>query len=461
MTGNERVAPTAFAALLAAVDCPAPGSVRFTGADPVLPTRFPVGAAGAAALAAVGSAVSAINTLRGRAALDVGIDLAHAGAALRSSTYLRIDGNPLPNPWDPIAGFYPTRDGRHIQLHTNFPHHRDGTVKLLGARNERSAVAAAILRHEALPLEDAMAAAGLCATMVRTREEWLQHPQRRAIAGLPVVQVHKVADGPAQPFAAAGARPLAGVRVLDLTRVLAGPTCGRTLAEHGAQVLAIASPRLPNLPALVLDTNHGKFSAHLHLDDASDRAMLQQLVRGADVFSQGYRPGALAGRGFSVAELTAMRPGIVVVDLCAYGDVGPWAARRGYDTLVQSASGIALEQGGGEVPRHLPCSALDYIAGYLGAYGALVALARRARDGGSYHVQVSLAQTARWLDDLGRIEGPMPPPDLAPDITALLREGDSPAGRLRFLGPVLTLSGSPPGWDFAAVPTGTHAPAWQ
>ena len=179
------------------------------------------------------------------------------------------------------------------------------------------------------------------------------------------------------------------------------------------------------------------------------------------MFCQSYRPGALANKGFSLVELADLRPGIVCVELCAYGHVGSWSQRRGYDTLVQSASGIALEQGGGEQPKHLPCSALDYITGYLAAFGALVALTRRARDGGSYVVRVSLAQTACWLDALGRLEGAMPGSDLAPNVAALMQEGDSPAGRLRFLGPVLRCADMQSGWDFAAVPTGTHAAAWQ
>ena len=449
--------------------------VSFEGADPVLPSRFLLGTAGAVALAAVGVGVADIHMLRGGAPLDIAVSLAAAAASLRSSSYLRVNDMPPPNPWDPIAGFYLARDGRHIQLHTNFPHHRDGTVQLLGARNDRDAVGAAIAGRDAFALEDDMAAAGLCAAVARTREEWQRHMQFQAIAAAPLIDIEKCGDSAPEPFAHRSirgpvrrngsndaTRPLRGIRVLDLTRVLAGPTCGRALAEHGAEVLAIASPRLPNLPFVVLDTNHGKYSAHLDLDDAEDLITLQQLVRGAEVFSQSYRPGALAKRGFSVTELHALRPGIVCVDLCAYGHVGPWSMRRGYDTLVQSASGIALEQGEGVNPQHLPCSALDYITGYLGAFGALIALARRAREGGSYRVRVSLAQTARWLDGLGRITGEMSgTKNIAPDVTSLMQDGDSPAGRLRFLGPVLRLRGARSGWRFPAVPTGTHAAAWR
>lgn len=452
----------------------AQGRVRFGGRDPVLPSRFLLGTAGAAALAAIGTALDDLWRMRGGTSLEIGIDLAHAAAALRSSTYLQVDGQPPPSPWDPIAGFYPTGDGRHIQLHTNFPHHRDGTCALLGVPAARDAVAAAIARRNAFELEDEMAAAGLCATAARTRAEWLAHPQARALAGEPLLEIRRIGDADPEPLARRPPRPLSGVRVLDLTRVLAGPTAGRSLAEHGADVLAICSPALPNLPALMLDTNHGKRSAHLDLGDAAQHAHLCRLVGECDVFLQAYRPGALAGLGFGAEALARLRPGIVCVDLSAYGHVGPWAQRRGYDTLVQSACGIAMEQGelattasaaraapAHVEPRHLPCSALDYVTGFLAAFGAIVALGRRSLEGGSWQVRVSLAQTARWLDALGRVDARTDVVGLAPDVRALMQEGDSPAGRLRFLGPVLRLGGVASGWDFAAVPAGTHAAAWR
>ncbi len=457
--------------------------LNFVGADPILNSPFALGTAAAASLAALGTAVSDLWQLRGGRPLDVSVDLAHAAAALRSTTYLRIDGQPPPSPWDPIAGFYATADGRHIQLHTNFAHHRDGTLALLRADAERQQVAQAILRRDAFELEDAMAAAGLCATATRTRDEWLAHPQGLAIAALPLLEIQRIGDADPEPLSTRPHRPLAGVRMLDLTRVLAGPTAGRCFVEHGAEVLAICSPDLPNLPFVMQDTNHGKYSAHLRLRDAADLARLRQLVSGCDVFLQAYRPGALQGLGLGVAELAHLRPGIVCIDLSAYGHVGPWQARRGYDTLVQSACGIAAEQGravararGAKLtpPSHLPCSALDYVTGFLAAFGAVVALTRRSREGGSWHVRVSLAQTARWLDALGRVRRSTRSSEAAPllpelDAEAWMQESASAAGQLRFLKPALQLV-SPfpaiaqaiaPGWDFAAVPAGTHAPEWR
>ena len=457
--------------------------LSFVGADPILNSPFALGTAGAAGLAALGTAVSDLWQLRGGRPLDVKVDLAHAAAALRSTSYLRIDGQPPPSPWDPIAGFYATADGRHIQLHTNFPHHRDGTLALLSVEAAREQVARAILRRVAFELEDEMAAAGLCATATRSQAEWLAHPQAQALAPLPLLEILRVGDADPEPLSTQPRKPLSGVRMLDLTRVLAGPTAGRCFVEHGAEVLAISSPDLPNLPFLMLDTNHGKYSAHLRLRDAADLARLRQLVSGCDVFLQAYRPGALQGLGLGVTDLARLRPGIVCVDLSAYGHVGPWQGRRGYDTLVQSACGIAAEQGRAVArargvkhgaPSHLPCSALDYVTGFLAAFGAVVALTRRSREGGSWHVRVSLAQTARWLAELGRVPhsaGLWKAAPLLPelDADAWMQECDSVAGHLRYLKPALQLL-SPfpaiaqaiaPGWAFPAVPAGTHAPAWQ
>src|SRR5215467_11316603 len=201
-----------------------------------------------------------------------------------------------------------------------------------------------------------------------------------------------------------GDRPLSGMRVLDLTRVLAGPTCARTLAEHGAEVMKITAAHLPNLGYQEWDTGHGKLSAELDLREASQVDILRELVRKADVFSQGYRPGTLAARGLSPEELAAIRPGLVYVSLSAFGHVGPWASRRGFDTVVQTVSGITIRQaesfpGKTAEPQFYPVSAIDYCTGYLMAFGAMVALARRTQEGGSWLVRISLAQVGKWIVD--------------------------------------------------------------
>ena len=223
-----------------------------------------------------------------------------------------------------------------------------------------------------------------------------------------MTEIVKISDSPREKLPD-GDRPLLGVRVLDLTRVLAGPTSARTLAEHGADVLKITGPHLPNIGCQEYDIGHGKLSAHLDLREQKDLETLRGLVRETDVFSQGYRPGTLGKRGFSPEALAQLRPGIVYVSLSVFSHVGPWASRRGFDTVVQRVSGITGRQGElfpGDVPgpQFYPVSAIEYLTGYLMAFGALVALDRRAREGGSWLVRISLAQTGHWL--VGRGETP-------------------------------------------------------
>src|SRR5262249_30085298 len=206
----------------------------------------------------------------------------------------------------------------------------------------------------------------------------------------------KSGEAPAQPLPRGG-RPLSGVRVLDLTRVLAGPTSGRVLAENGAEVLHIAAPHLPYQAELLMDTGHGKRCAWIDLREPAGVETLIGLGRGADVFVQGYRPGTLAIRGFSPERLAELRPGIVCVNICAYGHEGPWRDRRGFDSIVQNVTGLSAAQGSLDKPRNLPVQANDYIAGYLAALGAMVGLARRVEQGGSWLVRVSLVQVAHWI----------------------------------------------------------------
>lgn len=438
-------------------------SVTLTGADPVLPTNFLIGAAATAALAAIGLAASDLWRSRTGQAQKVAIDHRAAAIHMRGERYLSVDGGPPANPWSPIAGFYEAGDGRWIQLHTNFPHHRDGVLTVLGCADDRDAVATAIRGWDGEALEDALAEAGMCAGMIRSAEVWAAHPQGQAVAELPLMEIVRIGDSAPEPLAK-GAMPAAGLRVLDLTRVLAGPVCGRTLAEFGADVLRVAAPHLPFIEAAVIDTGHGKRSCHLDLRQAADQQRLAELVRDADVFSQAYRPGALAGHGFDPETLAEIRPGIVYVSLCAYSHAGPWRGRRGFDSLSQSVSGIAHEGGDGKAPKHLPAQALDYVTGYLAAFGAMVALARRAEHGGSWLVQLSLAQTGHWLKGLGRldtgIDGRETDDPTLDDVRDLMTESASPFGTLRHVRPALGLSETPPRYGRPAVPLGTHEPVW-
>jgi hypothetical protein len=334
-------------------------------------------------------------------------------------------------------------------------------MRVLGTPAERAAAEAASRSWDGLALEDAIHAAGGCAGLVRTAGQWAEHPQAGAVAGQPLLAIRRIGDAPPAPLGPAP-RPLAGLRVLDLTRVLAGPTCGRTLAEHGADVLRITAAHLPDSGPMEIDTGLGKLSAHVDLRSAAGVGVLGDLLREADVFSQSYRPGALAARGFSPAQAAAIRPGIVYVSLSAWGAAGPWRDRRGFDSIVQAVSGMALAQGGGARPALMPVSAIDYVSGYLMAYGVMVALARRAREGGSWLVEVSLARTGRWIVDRGMVAGYSDVAEDLPDgeIQRLTVEIATSLGRIRHLKPVLVLSETPPSWARPPAPLGSHPPEW-
>jgi len=430
--------------------------INFSGADPVFPTPYCVGAAGAAALGAVGAAVSRLWFLRTKRHQGVNVDVRAAAAAMRSARYLKIDGEAPKEIWDPLSGFYPVRDGRWVSIHCNFANHREAAMRVLGNPPDRAAAEAASGNWDGLALEDAIHAAKGCAGFARRADEWNMHPHAAAVAAQPLVQIEKIGDSKAEPLPA-GKRPLSCVRVLDLTRVLAGPTCARTLAEHGADVLKVAGAHLPDSGVSEFDTGIGKLQAFLDLRSAAGVAKLRSLLREGDVFSQSFRPGTLAARGFSPEQAAALRPGIVYVTLSAWGPEGPWRDRRGFDSIVQTVSGMAYAQGG-ENPKLMPVSAIDYVSGYLMAFGALVALARRSTEGGSWLVRVSLARTGKWIVDRGCFEGfASVPPELGGDE---LKKLTMQTGNYSHLKPVLGLSETPPRWDRPPVPLGTHPPEW-
>lgn len=445
--------------ILEAADFHSNQTVDIRGGDPVLPIRYRIATAASASLGALGLAVANLWARPQR----VSVNARAAAVSLRSARYLRVNGKPPPPVWDPLSGFYPVRDG-WMSIHCNFPNHREAAMRVLGVDGQdrvRAEESARAWNGEAL--EDAIHAAGGCAGYVRSEARWLEHPQAQAVAEQPLLQIERIGDAPPRPLHS-DSRPLGGVRALDLTRVLAGPTCAKSLAEHGADVLKITAAHLPDSGVMDLDTGIGKRSARLDLRDDAGVSLLKSLVREVDVFVQSYRPGALAARGFSPEALAELRPGIVCASLSAWGPTGPWRARRGFDSIVQAVSGIAHASGDGAKPRLLPVSAIDYVSGYLMAFGVCVALARRAREGGSWLVRVALASVGKWIVDRGTIPEAAYsglPEDLPEaELNELFGEMDAPDGRIRYLKPVLALSATPGSWRRPPVPLGYHQPAW-
>ncbi|MBR8129192.1 CoA transferase [Burkholderia ambifaria] len=436
-----------------------------TGQDPALPSTFHVGTLAAATIAAAGLAAAECHRLRTGVAQRVDVSMRDALVAFRSERYLRVDDGPPPEPRHPVTGFYDTRDGRWIQLHANFPHHLHGILDVLGCGPRRDDVAAAIRTWDGAALDTALAEAGLCAALIRTPDEWASHDQARALASLPLFEIERIGEAPVEAIGRGEPdQPLAGVRVLDLTRIIAGPVAGRTLASHGAQTLLVNGPHLPNIASLVIDNGRGKRSTWIDLREPAGVTALRDLARHADVFLQAYRPGALAARGFSPQALAELRPGIVCVSVSAYGHAGPWSMRRGFDSLVQSASGIAWSEqraAHSDGPRHLPCQALDHATGYLAAFGAMIALARRATEGGSWHVRLSLAQTGRWLQSFGVVPDGLHAPELTPDdVRDRIDRSASPFGTIDAVRPAERLSATPPRFARPPVPLGTDDARW-
>jgi crotonobetainyl-CoA:carnitine CoA-transferase CaiB-like acyl-CoA transferase len=438
-------------------------AVTLTGEEPQLPSSFRVGAAAQVSIAASGLAAAEIWKLRSGQSQGVSVDMRHAVVECRSERYLRVGGQSPPPTWDATAGVYKTGDRRFVRLHTNFPHHRAAVCKVLDCKPERDEVQARLMQWEGEAFETAAYAAGGVVALMRSFDEWSDLPQGQALAQLPPIVIEKIGEAAPRPWPA-GNQPLAGVRVLDLSRVIAGPVAGRALAAHGADVMLVSGPDLPAIPWLVVDTGRGKFACSLDLKSEEGRAGLRDLLTEADIFSQGYRPHAIGALGFSPEEAAQLSPGIVYVSLSAYGHIGPWAGRRGFDSLVQTTTGFNHAEGqaaGVDGPKELPAQMLDHATGYLMAFGAMMGRARQSREGGSWHVRVSLAQTGRWLWNLGRIPDGLKTEDLTGEmVRPFLGESSSGFGPLRAVSHSALLSKTPAFWTRPAMPLGSHAPQW-
>ncbi|MEU0008891.1 CoA transferase [Streptomyces sp. NPDC006314] len=392
----------------------------------------------------------------------VRVDDGAVAAAFHSERLLRIDGR-APVAFAPLSRFWRTADG-WVRTHANYPHHR---ARLLGALNlpedpSVEEVAARFAELPALEAEECVYGGGGLAVALRTPNEWRAHPQAAAVAARPLVERERLDTARARVLppldsAAAPLLPAAGLRVLDLTRVLAGPVATRTLALLGADVLRVDAPWLPELPDQHADTGFGKRSAILDL--ATDRGGFEELLGSADVVVTGYRPGALDRFGLSPEALIARRPGLVVAQVSAWGAYGPWSGRRGFDSLVQVATGIAATEGSAGRPGALPAQALDHGTGYLLAAAVLRALTEQTYDGSGRCVRLALARTAHWLTD-GIAPAPAAgTPYEGPD--AWLAETASPLGRLRHALPPVFFTGGPADWSRPPVPWGSDPADWR
>ncbi|KIC20256.1 CoA transferase [Leisingera sp. ANG-Vp] len=439
---------------------PAPDTYRATGGGQWR-SAFAVTELANASVAAVGLELARLMKVLNLAAEAPEVTVNQRLASLWFSYSFRPEGWELPSLWDAIAGVYETADG-WIRLHTNLPHHRLAALKVLGCKDEREAVAAAVKHWQGDRLESGIVAACGAAAAMRSRKAWLAHPQGCAVAAEPLIQWSEPAPVKLRPRPQATAeRPLAGLRVLDLTRILAGPVSTRTLAGFGADVLRI-DPSGWDEPGVITDISLGKRMAALDLTKGEDRLVFETLLAQADVLVHGYRPGALDKLGYGEAVRRQIAPNVVEATLSAYGWSGPWAGRRGFDSLVQMSAGIA-EAGrnwaGTSTPHPLPVQALDHATGYMLAAAVLSALASAARHGSAPAASLSLARTA---EQLAGMEKSSSDPELAsPAASDYCQQTENTGwGPGRRLAAPLLLSGTQMHWDLPASRCNSAPARW-
>jgi crotonobetainyl-CoA:carnitine CoA-transferase CaiB-like acyl-CoA transferase len=404
-----------------------------SGTPGLLPSRLPAEEVAIACTAAALLAAAALHAQRGgdggsRGSPAARLDRAHVAAAFRSEAYLRIGGEQAGPGFAPLSRFWRTADG-WVRTHGNYPWHRAALLRALGCADDPDAVAGALAELGAREAEGLVTGAGGVAAAVRAESAWRDEPPGRSVAATALVEGSSVGGAPPR-WRAAGPLPASGIRVLDLTRVIAGPVATRYLGALGADVLRLDAPGRPELALHAYDGLPGKRSALLDFGTAEGNARLHELLAAADVLVHGYRPHALERFGLGAGALAERHPGLVVVGLSAWGSRGPWGTRRGFDSIVQAASGIAMaESPDGDRPGALPCQLLDHGTGYLCAAAALQALARQSARGGTQFRELSLARTAHWL--LGQPREAPPgeaPPGEAPRREALAGDGSAAPG---------------------------------
>jgi crotonobetainyl-CoA:carnitine CoA-transferase CaiB-like acyl-CoA transferase len=433
-------------------------AVTFTG-EGALPSTYAVTDLASAAVATAALSVAELAQWLGAGSSRVTVDRRLASFWFGSS--IRPIGWDIPEVWDELAGDYHASDG-WIRLHTNAPHHRTAAERVLGRPANKNEMARAVALWRKHDLETAIIEAGGCAAEMRSTSEWADHPQGRAIASEPLVHIAATDFSAGRGWTAPASRPLAGIRVLDLTRVLAGPVASRFLAGYGAQVLRI-DPLDWNEPALVPEVTLGKRCTRLDLKDMEGRATFETLLSTADVFVHGYRPGALDRLGYDAAARRALSPGLIDVGLNAYGYTGPWEKRRGFDSLVQMSTGIAdtgMRWKRADKPVPLPAQALDHATGYLMAAAAIRGITQRLIRGVGMEARLSLARTAKLLFDQGvGYSSPLLVPETGRDVSSTIERTDW--GDAQRLIPPVCVEGAQLHWSYPATNLGTAKPHWN
>jgi len=388
------------------------------------------------------------------------VDTGHIAAAMRSEAWLRDPAGQSLSGFAPLSRLWPAADG-WVRTHANYPWHRAALLDALGVRDRadidaETPLAQAIAQRDALNVETCVYGAGGLAVAGRTIAEWQATGPARAVAADRLIAIERL--GPAPPMPAPAPLPASGLRVLDLTRVIAGPVGTRMLGALGADVLRVDDPRRPELPLHAIDGVIGKASTGLDATTTRGRDALHALMDNADVLVTGYRPGALRALGLEADQVAQRHPGTIVVSLSAWGTAGSWGSRRGFDSLVQIASGIGWAASThGDRPGVLPCQLLDHATGYLLAAGVLAALAHRARHGEASHVRLSLARTAQWLIGQGTRDDTR---------RATSTEADADAYRVALgdgwtsIGPPGKIDGRPLAWPHLPPGYLQASPAW-
>lgn len=446
------------------------GRVTLTGNGLEMPSSFKVGQIAQASIAISALTAGLILSLHNGEIPHVTVPLRHACAEYKAESLYTIDGE-TQSGWGPIGGLHQAADG-HVRIHDGFPNHRYGALKLLGLTNDatREDVARATLKWCALDLEQQAFMNDLVIVALRSYDQW-DSLQADAISNVPI-EIELLKNGIKKlPLKMSGGatKCLQGLRVIELSRVIAAPLAGKTLAAHGADVMWVTSPHLPDLPAVDREFSRGKRSVQLDLDRPEDTARLMNLVKDADVFIQSYRPGSLAARGISAEQLADINPNIVYASLNAFGNEGPWAGNRGFDSIVQTCSGMNVSEaehyGDGSDAKPLPCQALDHTAGYLLAAGINAALYKRATQGGAYSVHVSLAGCMRYLRSLGQYEGQsgFDCEDMvnARQVEDLMESRETAFGIMKYVRHAASLEGLEVGATRPPVPLGSDQASWS